>query len=112
MGRGTTAAGPPAWAATTYAARHNPSYGCVAICSLGVSVDRQARHGPIHGLECDLPHPGGVERWGTDERFNDLKHLNRAGAAGWQVYDRGVITVPNEPHRLYAVTYSMRRMVS
>lgn len=56
-------------------------------------------------------HPGGVERWGTDERFNDLPHLNRAGAAGWQVYDRGAILKPSEPHRLHAVTYSMRRVV-
>jgi len=56
-------------------------------------------------------HPGGVERWGTDERFDDLRHLNRAGDAGWQVYDRGVIHVPGEPHRLHAVTYSMRRAI-
>ena len=35
-------------------------------------------------------HPGGLLRWGTDERFDDLQHLNRAGAAGWQAYDRAV----------------------
>lgn len=54
-------------------------------------------------------HPGGVQRWGTDERFNDLIHLNRAGSAGWQAYDRGAVYVLNEPHRLHGVTYSMRR---
>ena len=47
-------------------------------------------------------HPGGVLRWGTDERFDDLRHLNRAGAAGWQAYDRTAIHVVNEPHRLPA----------
>lgn len=56
-------------------------------------------------------HRGGVQRWGTDERYNDLRHLNRAGAEGWQAYDRGVIHVPGEPHRLHAVTYSMRREI-
>jgi hypothetical protein len=56
-------------------------------------------------------HPGGVLRWGTDERFDDLRHLNRAGAAGWQAYDRAAIHVHNEPHRLSSVTYSMRRPV-
>lgn len=56
-------------------------------------------------------HPGGTVRWGTDERFNDLQHLNRAGAAGWQAYDRSAIYVVNEPHRLHSVTYSMRRPV-
>lgn len=54
-------------------------------------------------------HPMGVERWGTDERFDDLQHLNRAGIGGWQVYDRGAVYMHNEPHRLFAVTYSMRR---
>ncbi|MGA8116232.1 MAG: hypothetical protein WCA46_21450 [Actinocatenispora sp.] len=53
-------------------------------------------------------HPGGAEAWGTDERFDDLRHLNRAGAAGWQVYDRDPILV-GQPHRLHAITYSMRR---
>ena len=57
-------------------------------------------------------YPGGVQRWGTDERFDDLRHLNRAGAAGWQAYHRGVIYVANEPHRLHGVTYSLRRPVS
>jgi len=56
-------------------------------------------------------HPGGVLRWGTDERFDDLSHLNRAGSAGWQAYDRTAIPVINEPHRLHAVTYSMRRPI-
>lgn len=56
-------------------------------------------------------HPGGVLRWGTDERFDDLRHLNRAGAAGWQAYHRTTAYVAGEPHRLSAVTYSMRRPV-
>ena len=56
-------------------------------------------------------HPRGSEQWGTDERFDDLRHLNRAGAAGWQAYDRAAIYVVNEPHRLFGVTYSMRRPV-
>ena len=56
-------------------------------------------------------HPGGVLRWGTDERFDDLRHLNRAGAAGWQAYERSVIHVQGEPHRLSSVTYSMRRPI-
>lgn len=55
--------------------------------------------------------PGGAQRWGTDERFDDLRHLNRAGAAGWQAYNRAAIHVHNEPHRLSSVTYSMRRPV-
>jgi hypothetical protein len=54
-------------------------------------------------------HPGGSVRWGTDERFDDVQHLNRAGTAGWQAYDRSPVYVINEPHRLHAVTYSMRR---
>ena len=56
-------------------------------------------------------HPGGVLRWGTDERFDDLRHLNRAGAAGWFAYDRHAIHVVNEPHRLHGITYSFRREV-
>jgi hypothetical protein len=56
-------------------------------------------------------HPGGVLRWGTDERFDDLRHLNRAGAAGWQAYARSAIHVQGEPHRLSAVSYAMRRPV-
>jgi hypothetical protein len=57
-------------------------------------------------------HAGGVQRWGTDERFDDLSHLNRAGAAGWQAYHRSDQHVLNEPHRLQRVTYSMRRPLS
>jgi hypothetical protein len=52
--------------------------------------------------------PGGVQRWGTDERFDDLRHLNRAGADGWQAYDRGAIVL-GAPHRLHSVTYSFKR---
>ena len=57
-------------------------------------------------------HPGGAQRWGTDERFDDLRHLNRAGAAGWQAYDRAPMYVINEPHRLFGVSYSLRRALS
>lgn len=53
----------------------------------------------------------GIARWGTDERFDDLRHLNRAGQQGWEVYDRGAVFLDNEPYRLFAVTYSMRRPV-
>jgi hypothetical protein len=56
-------------------------------------------------------YPGGAERWGTDEAFNDLRHLNRAGADGWQVYDRAALLV-GQPARLHAVTYSCRRPVA
>ncbi|HKT04730.1 MAG TPA: hypothetical protein VJT31_34885 [Rugosimonospora sp.] len=52
--------------------------------------------------------PDGVLRWGIDERFDDVKHLNRAGASGWQAYDRAAIIV-GQPQRLQAVTYSFRR---
>lgn len=52
--------------------------------------------------------PAGVQRWGTDERFNDIKHLNRAGADGWQAYDRAAMVISN-PQRLNAVTYSFKR---
>nr|BFE71776.1 hypothetical protein GCM10020092_050770 [Actinoplanes digitatis] len=69
------------------------------------------RSGPFHGLDGHVPPPGGTLRWGTDERFDDLRHLNRACAAGWQAYDRAAIHVINEPHRLHGVTYSMRRPV-
>jgi len=55
---------------------------------------------------------GGSQRWGTDERFNDLVHLNRAGAEGWQAYDRSAAHVHGEPHHLFKVTYSMRRPVN
>jgi hypothetical protein len=56
-------------------------------------------------------YPGGVQRWGTDERFDDLRHLNRAGAEGWQAYNRTAIMI-GQPQRLHAVTYSLRRAVS
>ena len=55
-------------------------------------------------------HPGGANRWGTDERFNDLRHLNRAGSEGWQAYDRAAMMI-GQPVRLHAVTYSLRRPV-
>jgi hypothetical protein len=55
-------------------------------------------------------HPGGANKWGVDERFDDLRHLNRAGAEGWQVYDRAALLV-GQPHRLHAVTYSLRRRI-
>ena len=55
-------------------------------------------------------HPGGTERWGTDERLDDLRHLNRAGAAGWEVYNRHARLV-GQPQRLNAITYSMKRRV-
>jgi hypothetical protein len=61
--------------------------------------------------EAIFHEPGGVQRWGTDERFNDLRHLNRAGADGWQAYDRYARMV-GQPQRLHAVTYSLRRLVS
>lgn len=54
-------------------------------------------------------HPGGVQRWGTDERYDDLRHLNRAGADGWQAYDRAQSFVQGESHRLQSVWYSLRR---
>lgn len=53
-------------------------------------------------------HSGGVQRWGTDETFNDLPHLNRAGKEGWEAYDRAPIVI-GQPQRLHAITYSMRR---
>lgn len=56
-------------------------------------------------------YPGGAQRWGTDERYNDLRHLNRAGADGWQAYDRAVVLI-GQPQRLHAVTYSFRRAVT
>ncbi|HKT06114.1 MAG TPA: hypothetical protein VJT31_41945 [Rugosimonospora sp.] len=54
--------------------------------------------------------PEGAQRWGTDERFDDLRHLNRAGKAGWQAFHRSALVV-GQPHRLHAVTYSLRRPV-
>jgi hypothetical protein len=53
-------------------------------------------------------HAGGMLRWGTDERFDDIPHLNRAGAEGWQAYDRAAMMV-GQPLRLYSITYSMKR---
>src|SRR5262249_55531343 len=55
--------------------------------------------------------PEGAQRWGTDERFDDLRHLNRAGAEGWQAYDRAALMI-GQPLRLYALTYSMRRPIN
>jgi hypothetical protein len=56
-------------------------------------------------------HPGGSTRWGTDEHFDDVKHLNRAGADGWQAYDRQAVLV-GQPYRIHAVTYSLKRPVT
>jgi hypothetical protein len=56
-------------------------------------------------------HPQGPQHWGVDERFDDLRHLNRAGADGWQAYDRHARLI-GQPQRLNAVTYSMRRSIS
>lgn len=53
-------------------------------------------------------HPGGPQHWGVDERFDDLRHLNRAGADGWLIYNRHARLI-GQPQRLNAVTYSMRR---
>lgn len=50
----------------------------------------------------------GMARWGTDERYNDIPHLNRAGKLGWQAYDRSETSV-GQPQRLYGVTYSFKR---
>ncbi|MBN1174875.1 MAG: hypothetical protein JXA67_22140 [Micromonosporaceae bacterium] len=60
--------------------------------------------------EAVFHHPGGVQRWGRDERFDDLRHLNRAGASGWESYHRNAVMI-DRPHRLYSVTYSLRRPV-
>lgn len=49
------------------------------------------------------------EPWGTDDRYDDIAHLNRAGLAGWQAYDRTAAFFHGESHRLQAVTYSLRR---
>ncbi len=56
-------------------------------------------------------HPGGTARWGTDERFDDLRHLNRAGSLGWQAYDRAAMVL-GQPQRLHSVSYSLRRPVN
>jgi hypothetical protein len=55
-------------------------------------------------------HPGGAQRWGTDEKFNDLPHLQRAGRMGWQAYDRAVMMI-GQPQRIQQVVYSFRRPV-
>lgn len=55
-------------------------------------------------------HAGGVHRWGTDERYDDLSHLNRAGADGWEAWHRNVLHI-GQPQRMHAVTYSLRRQV-
>ncbi|HLL67474.1 MAG TPA: hypothetical protein VK453_17450 [Micromonosporaceae bacterium] len=60
--------------------------------------------------EAIFRHPGGAQNWGTDERFDDLRHLNRAGAAGWQAYDRAALLV-GQPSRIHSVMYSLRRSV-
>lgn len=54
---------------------------------LGIRPFAVERRGPAWRDRCmdwtvTFHHPGGVLRWGTDERFEDLRHLNRAGAAG------------------------------
>jgi hypothetical protein len=56
-------------------------------------------------------HPGGRARWGTDEKFDDLRHLNRAGVEGWQAYDRAAMVI-GQPQRLHALTYSLKRPVA
>ncbi len=53
-------------------------------------------------------HAGGRERWGTDEKYNDIPHLDRAGRAGWQAYDRAAMIV-GQPQRLHSVTYSLKK---
>jgi hypothetical protein len=55
-------------------------------------------------------HPGGVSRWGVDEQFDDLPHLNRAGKDGWQAYDRAALVI-GQPQRLHSVHYSMKRPI-
>jgi len=45
-------------------------------------------------------HPGGVLKWGTDERFDDLRHLNRAGAAGRAAAPAAVAARPRDPGHL------------
>lgn len=55
-------------------------------------------------------HRGGRVRWGTDEKYDDLRHLNRAGLEGWQAYHRAAMVI-GQPQRLHAVTYSLKRPV-
>jgi hypothetical protein len=40
-----------------------------------------------------------------------VRHLNRAGAGGWQCYDRNSIII-GQAQRLQAVTYSFRRRIT
>lgn len=54
---------------------------------------------------------GSKVAWGTDDRFDDITHLNRAGAEGWEAYDRAALSF-HESHRLQAVTYSFKRPVA
>lgn len=55
-------------------------------------------------------HRDGPQDWGTDDRFDDLRHLNRAGRDGWQVYQRHTTSVPGMPQRLSTITYLLRRI--
>lgn len=54
---------------------------------------------------------GGTTRWGTDERFDDVRHLNRAGSEGWQAYHRAAMVI-GQPQRIQAVSYSFKRPVT
>ncbi|WP_412540130.1 hypothetical protein R8Z50_30585 [Longispora sp. K20-0274] len=62
----------------------------------------------VQDWEATFYGPGGGERWGVDERYNDIPHLNRAGAQGWESYHRSDRLI-GQPVRLQRVTYSMRR---
>jgi hypothetical protein len=55
--------------------------------------------------------PAGAQAWGTDERFDDLRHLNRAGGEGWECYNRHARLI-GQPQRLNALTYSFRRRLT
>jgi len=52
----------------------------------------------------------GVQRWGVDESFDDVSHLDRAGREGWEVYFQSPRMI-GQPLRLYRITYSMRRPI-
>ncbi len=57
-------------------------------------------------------HTGrGTQRWGVDDRFDDLKHLDRAGALGWQVYARSE-RLAGQPQRAYQITFAFKRPAS
>lgn len=58
--------------------------------------------------DASFHYGGGVQRWGTDERYDDIRHLNRAGVDGWIAYHR-CATYLEKPHRVHSVTYSLRR---